>query len=235
MTSMALVLYNRRAHPQPLGFLDLHRELRDTVYKLICSWDDIESYGLYLLEGLQAHRRMENMTRQAPAKMGTPGLLLINRQIHNEALQYLTRTPLKFSRMPEYSMNMGPVMLSELITPQLLLKVQVVELHIPRDTVLLQKKDISLYWHKMLRNILFWMDPRTHESSLQKLRIRVGEEPIVELNPLDDVEVPHLGKVTVSEVLKAMTRTHDYDICPGVLEFVEVLKMFFCMILLWAG
>jgi hypothetical protein len=85
----------------------------------------------------------------------TPNILLVNKQIHGEALYCLVRVPLRFSCQPERPWNDYVDTLSQLVARPLLRSVRTVEFHLPKPTG--DKWDISLkseYWKQLIKAFL---------------------------------------------------------------------------------
>lgn len=93
-----------KAHMQgpPIGFLDLPREARDIIYKHSANWSDITNA---LQRSLKAWK---DKSRAPPCpSRSTPTVLLLNKQITQEALQKLRQSPLTLVCPRDHGMQQG--------------------------------------------------------------------------------------------------------------------------------
>ncbi|KAF2428309.1 hypothetical protein EJ08DRAFT_699168 [Tothia fuscella] len=81
----------------PATFLSLPRELRDMIYNLSINYDGLQ----HAIDTINRHYPSPHSARyhsSLPRQLRTPGLLLVNKQIHAEALKAISQKTLTISR-----------------------------------------------------------------------------------------------------------------------------------------
>lgn len=153
------------------------------------------------------HTEVEDISTFRP-RPRTPGLLLANKQIHNEAIDILIRKPLIFTEPVPYG-EMNRVNrygdLSAIISNELLQKVERIEIHIKKEGVAPCVYDIfparrsglhrrleyaNTMWHAFFRRLLTSLGPDTCKYSSKVLGIQFGNSKVF------DIKIEGLPKVS---------------------------------------